>query len=65
MPARPKVLVFEHMPKVDAGIFCRLLSEHGLEWLGRLLIEPGRLWRRYLLGLPQFGWRVIRHRLLR
>ncbi|MGA9190364.1 MAG: WecB/TagA/CpsF family glycosyltransferase, partial [Anaerolineales bacterium] len=43
----------------------RVLSEHGLEWLGRLLIEPHRLWRRYLLGLPQFGWRVIRHRLWR
>lgn len=32
------------------------------EWLGRLFIEPRRLWRRYLLGNPKFGWRLIRHR---
>lgn len=38
----------------------RILSDHGLEWLGRLLIEPKRLWRRYLIGLPQFSWRVLR-----
>jgi N-acetylglucosaminyldiphosphoundecaprenol N-acetyl-beta-D-mannosaminyltransferase len=40
----------------------RLLTEHGLEWLGRLLIEPGRLWRRYLIGLPKFTWRALFHR---
>jgi len=26
----------------------------GLEWLFRLLAEPGRLWRRYLIGNPRF-----------
>jgi N-acetylglucosaminyldiphosphoundecaprenol N-acetyl-beta-D-mannosaminyltransferase len=31
------------------------LTQHGFEWLSRLLIEPRRLWRRYLFGLPQFG----------
>lgn len=41
----------------------RLLVDHGLEWLGRLVIEPRRLWRRYLLGNPKFVWRVIRARL--
>ncbi len=31
MPARqPRVLVFEHMPAVDAGIFCELFGEHGI-----------------------------------
>jgi N-acetylglucosaminyldiphosphoundecaprenol N-acetyl-beta-D-mannosaminyltransferase len=30
------------------------LTQHGFEWLARLLIEPRRLWRRYLLGLPEF-----------
>jgi N-acetylglucosaminyldiphosphoundecaprenol N-acetyl-beta-D-mannosaminyltransferase len=30
------------------------LREHGLEWLFRLLIEPGRLWKRYLVYSPQF-----------
>ena len=38
------------------------MTEHGMEWLGRLLIEPARLWRRYLLGNPQFLWRVIRQK---
>jgi N-acetylglucosaminyldiphosphoundecaprenol N-acetyl-beta-D-mannosaminyltransferase len=28
----------------------RWMTDHGLEWLGRLLIEPRRLWRRYLVG---------------
>lgn len=39
------------------------LNDHGMEWLGRLLIEPGRLWRRYLLGNPLFLARVLRQRL--
>ncbi len=38
----------------------RWLTDHGLEWLGRLIIEPRRLWRRYILGNPKFLWRVIR-----
>ena len=38
----------------------RLLTNHGLEWLGRLIIEPRRLWRRYLIGNPLFFWRLIR-----
>ena len=29
-------------------------QELGLEWLYRLLKEPRRLWRRYLLGNPRF-----------
>lgn len=33
----------------------RWLTQYGFEWLTRLLSEPGRLWRRYLLGLPAFG----------
>jgi N-acetylglucosaminyldiphosphoundecaprenol N-acetyl-beta-D-mannosaminyltransferase len=37
----------------------RMLTNHGLEWLGRLLIEPRRLWRRYLIGNPQFALRVL------
>lgn len=34
----------------------------GLEWIFRLTLEPGRLWRRYLLGNPLFVWRVLRGR---
>ncbi len=39
------------------------LNDHGLEWLGRLIIEPRRLWRRYLIGNPLFLWRVLKQRL--
>ena len=29
-------------------------SKYGLEWLHRLMVEPRRLWRRYLLGNTRF-----------
>jgi len=32
----------------------------GIEWLYRLLQEPVRMWRRYLLGNPKFIFRVLR-----
>lgn len=35
------------------------MTDHGLEWLGRLIIEPGRLWKRYIIGNPIFLWRVL------
>jgi len=38
----------------------RLLTDNGFEWLARLLVEPRRLWRRYLLGNPLFLLRVLR-----
>lgn len=41
----------------------QLLTDHGLEWLVRLLIEPRRLWKRYLIGLPQLLLRTLHHRL--
>lgn len=31
----------------------------GLEWLWRLLMEPARLWRRYLVDDPKFFWLVL------
>jgi N-acetylglucosaminyldiphosphoundecaprenol N-acetyl-beta-D-mannosaminyltransferase len=34
----------------------RWLRQAGFEWLFRLLTEPRRLGRRYLLGIPQFLW---------
>lgn len=39
-----------------------MLDNH-LEWLARLIVEPGRLWRRYLVGNPLFLARVLRERL--
>jgi N-acetylglucosaminyldiphosphoundecaprenol N-acetyl-beta-D-mannosaminyltransferase len=36
----------------------RWMSQHGLEWCYRLLQEPRRLWRRYLLRDPKF-FRIV------
>ena len=41
----------------------RLLRENGFEWLARLLVEPRRLWRRYLIGNFLFLLRVLKQRL--
>jgi N-acetylglucosaminyldiphosphoundecaprenol N-acetyl-beta-D-mannosaminyltransferase len=41
------------------------MQRMGLEWLYRLLREPRRLWRRYLVGNSAFIWLVIRQRLRR
>jgi N-acetylglucosaminyldiphosphoundecaprenol N-acetyl-beta-D-mannosaminyltransferase len=34
------------------------IADHGFEWIFRLVVEPRRMWRRYLLGNPAFLWRV-------
>ncbi len=39
------------------------VSEMGLEWLYRLLSEPRRLWKRYLVKGPQFFWLAILQKL--
>jgi len=36
------------------------MREIGLEWFGRLLNEPRRLWSRYLFGNARFIWIVFR-----
>ncbi|MCX6167729.1 MAG: WecB/TagA/CpsF family glycosyltransferase [Ignavibacteriales bacterium] len=38
----------------------KLFQKLGLEWVFRLINEPKRLWRRYLLGIPKFFMLVIR-----
>ncbi len=38
----------------------RFLRRMRLEWMFRLLIEPKRLWRRYILGNPRFILRSLR-----
>ena len=54
--------VFDYVSgRLDRGP--RLLTAHGFEWLARLLAEPRRLWRRYLVGNPLFLLRVLRQRL--
>lgn len=38
------------------------MTDTGLEWIGRLLAEPRRMWRRYLIGNPQFIVRTLAER---
>ena len=38
-------------------------QEHSLEWLYRLLKEPRRMWRRYVLGNPLFIGYVVKEKL--
>lgn len=38
------------------------MSELGLEWLYRLLSEPTRLWKRYLIDDPRFFWLVLKQK---
>lgn len=37
-------------------------QEHSLEWLYRLFIEPKRMWRRYVIGNPEFLWNIWREK---
>lgn len=36
------------------------MRKHGIEWMYRLYLEPGRLWRRYIIGNPLFLMRIVR-----
>ncbi len=36
------------------------MRNNGLEWMYRLYLEPGRLWRRYIVGNPLFVFRVFK-----
>jgi len=38
------------------------MREVGMEWVWRLLQEPGRMWRRYVVGNPLFLYRVWRQK---
>ena len=40
-------------------------QEHSLEWLYRLLTEPRRMWRRYVIGNPLFLWNIIKEKKMR
>lgn len=41
------------------------MTDAGLEWLARLLASPRRHFKRYVVGIPLFYWRVIRCQWLR
>lgn len=51
--------ISQKLPRAPRWIqFC------GLEWLFRFLLEPRRLWRRYLIGNPMFLFRVLKTKFL-
>lgn len=35
-------------------------QRHSLEWLYRLMMEPKRMWRRYIIGNALFLWNIMR-----
>ena len=37
-------------------------QRHGLEWLYRLLKEPQRMWRRYIIGNTLFLWNMLKEK---
>lgn len=37
-------------------------QEHSLEWLYRLIKEPKRMWRRYIIGNTLFIWNIIKEK---
>ncbi len=39
------------------------MTDNGMEWLARLLIEPKRLWKRYLIGNLFFFYLIFKERL--
>jgi N-acetylglucosaminyldiphosphoundecaprenol N-acetyl-beta-D-mannosaminyltransferase len=41
----------------------RWLTDNGFEWLTRLMIEPSRLWDRYIVGNPLFFYRILKQRI--
>ena len=37
-------------------------QDHGLEWLYRLLKDPKRMWRRYIIGNALFLWNMVKEK---
>ena len=37
------------------------VQKSGLEWIYRIIQEPGRLWKRYAYGLVKFSWLSLLH----
>ena len=38
-------------------------QKHSMEWLYRLLFEPKRMWRRYVIGNPLFLWNILKEKI--
>jgi N-acetylglucosaminyldiphosphoundecaprenol N-acetyl-beta-D-mannosaminyltransferase len=39
-------------------------QNHSLEWLYRLIIEPRRMWKRYVIGNMLFIWNILKEKTL-
>jgi GMP synthase-like glutamine amidotransferase len=63
----PRVLVFEHMPAGNAGIFCDLLREHGIAWhavrfdLGTPIPDLAAFDALWVMGGPMDVWQEAEH----
>ena len=42
----------------------KIIQKVGLEWAVRLFFEPKRLWKRYLIGIPLFIFRIIKSKIV-
>ena len=40
------------------------MQQYGLEWLYRVIQEPRRMWKRYLVTNSKFAWYLLREKLL-
>jgi N-acetylglucosaminyldiphosphoundecaprenol N-acetyl-beta-D-mannosaminyltransferase len=74
---KQEIWAYEHLDDLQMPIVCvgaafdfgtgtksrapRWMRKTGLEWVHRLLSEPGRMWKRYLVGNTLFIWDVIRY----
>jgi N-acetylglucosaminyldiphosphoundecaprenol N-acetyl-beta-D-mannosaminyltransferase len=52
-----KFLEFYFGTKKSAPVFIKKI---GLEWMFRLITEPRRLWKRYIIGIPVFFYRIVK-----
>jgi exopolysaccharide biosynthesis WecB/TagA/CpsF family protein len=76
---RQEIWVSDHIEKINAAMLAvgaafdfhagilpqapRWMQNNSLEWFFRLIKEPKRLWRRYLLTNSQFIYLVIKHKI--
>jgi N-acetylglucosaminyldiphosphoundecaprenol N-acetyl-beta-D-mannosaminyltransferase len=54
--------LFDYVAGVEPAVPA-WMNSLALEWLWRLMVDPGGKWRRYLLGNPAFAARLVRQKL--
>lgn len=74
---KQEIWAYEHLDELQMPIVCvgaafdfgtgtkarapEWMRKAGIEWVHRLLSEPGRMWKRYLVGNTLFIWDVVRY----